>query len=234
MGANETASDAAPALAVMCDVSVAVIDTLEASMPVVPSFVTYALTSVPILFVVSTPEPAPAMPAPGLPPATAIDAATTVESIVAWSVALTVSAPCASTLVFERYARTSAACFVSSSLKPMRFCASEAPIATPTVEPPATLAATIVAVTCESSVAVTDTAPALSTSESAMNAFVDVRITFVASAPAPDSAMPVWPKLAASEAATAVAVIVASSVAASVTPPSVVCSACAFEIDAST
>ncbi len=92
-------SDAAPASALMVEVSRAVRDALVALIPVAPSPSMNALTRVATLLVVSTPEPLAAIPA--LPPtAIAAEPAPTPALIVALLIALRVNAPLAARLEF--------------------------------------------------------------------------------------------------------------------------------------
>src|SRR5260221_3621183 len=97
--AAPTASDAAPAFALITDASCALSVIASALIAAAPSIV--AQTSVAILLTALTPEPARPMPA--VPPApTAIEPANTTASTVATSLALSERLPPASTELFER------------------------------------------------------------------------------------------------------------------------------------
>src|SRR5258706_12462033 len=103
--AAPTASDAAPAFALITDASCALSVIASALIAAAPSIV--AQTSVAILLTALTPEPARPMPVVPAAP-TAIEPANTSASPVATSLALSESLPPASTELFERYAFTSA------------------------------------------------------------------------------------------------------------------------------
>ena len=103
-----TATDAAPASAVIPEASSARSDTVDAWMPPLPSPSMVALMSVAILFSVVTPEPD--RPKPFLPPRpTAAEAATTTASMDCLARAVTASAPEAVMLESSSRAWTSAA-----------------------------------------------------------------------------------------------------------------------------
>ncbi len=87
------AMEAAPAFAVMVDLSTASMSTAPTVMPV-PSPVMEASTLALIRFCVLT--PAPLMPPPTCPTPTATEPARTVDSTVWFDVAVTLSVPCAS------------------------------------------------------------------------------------------------------------------------------------------
>ena len=95
--ATVTATAAAPAVAVMSEVSLALRTTLPAWMPPAVALLTNAFTSVAILFSVKTPEPARAKPFEP-PTPTATEAARTIASMFWFAVAVAVSAPPAMTL----------------------------------------------------------------------------------------------------------------------------------------
>ena len=98
------ATAAAPAKALMSDVSLALSATPDAWMPAALSLPTDALTSVAILFSVKTPEPASAKPFEP-PTPTATDAAATMASMFWLAVAVADSTPPALTLELSMVAR---------------------------------------------------------------------------------------------------------------------------------
>ena len=106
IGAIATVSEAPTVIAVIEDVSSAVIATLFALIPLVPSPSMYAFTRVPILLVVAAPAPLTATPTPP-PVAAALPAAVTARTTSS-AVALIFRSPLAVMLEFETYARTSA------------------------------------------------------------------------------------------------------------------------------
>ena len=109
--------------------------------------------------------------------------------------------------------------------KPMKFRATETPIATPRpVAPAPTAAATAKTFASIDAVfmAVAFTGPELSTTLSSMCALTLVKIAFVAAAPAPLTPAPTLPTAMESDAATVQAWIVAPSVAEIVIPVDVV------------
>ena len=108
------ATAAAPAKALMSDVSLAPSTTPEARMPAAVSLLTDALTSVAILFSVKTPEPASAKPFEP-PTPTATEAATTMASMFWFAVAVADSTPPALTLELSMVAR------ISDGFPPTRF-----------------------------------------------------------------------------------------------------------------
>src|SRR5260221_2757868 len=124
--AAPTASDAAPAFALITDASCALSVIASALIAAAPSIV--AQTSVAILLTPLTPEPARPMPVVPAAP-TAIEPANTSASTVATSLALSERLPPASTELFERYALTSAGARSPSAVQPIRLCASAAPMA---------------------------------------------------------------------------------------------------------
>ena len=168
----------------------------------------------------SEPEP-PAAPLNFLDAAMAAEAATTVALMVSVATAVALNAPPITRLEFLTYARVcpEVGDAPNAGSQPMKLRANAAPIATPTPAvsrptPTDSDAPTIIAVMCESLDAVTDTPPVSvpRTRLSWIEALALVRMIFVASAPAPLNATPAsLLKPAANEAATAVAVIVASS-----------------------
>jgi len=110
--------------------------------------------------------------------------------IVAPDVAVSVSVPVASTLEFRMKARTSAGVRTSARLQPIRLRASDAPTEAPSAPPPTAMeieaATTVALIVAPVSVALRVVEPPLLTTlPPSMCALALVRMTLVASAPAP-------------------------------------------------
>ena len=166
--------------------------------------------------------PAPARPIATTPAEIATEPATTVAAIVWVASAVMVSAPSASMAVPVADAVICAGvAVVASSAQPIRLRARDAPIARPAPTKPAPRAAETaptVAVMVASSVAEIVTALLLDSEPPDAEATVAVRMTLATSAPAPLTPAPTSPPPTASDAAAAIAVIVAELSAVMVMP----------------
>ena len=166
--------------------------------------------------------PAPARPIATTPAEIATEPATTVAVIVWVASAVMVSAPSASMAVPVADAVICAGvAVVASSAQPIRLRARDAPIARPAPTKPAPRAAETaptVAVMVASSVAEIVTALLLDSEPPDAEATVAVRMTLATSAPAPLTPAPTSPPPTASDAAAAIAVIVAELSAVMVMP----------------
>ncbi|GAA0248890.1 hypothetical protein GCM10008965_16660 [Methylorubrum aminovorans] len=225
----DPARDAEPARASIAELSDARTVTLPASMPVAPSPSMTARVAIAIALMTVTPAADTPTPAEPPPPIEAAAAATWALMVCA-DVAPTVSAPPVLTLLPLRTASTTEVCSAAAVStrsrpspfevqSPIRFAATETPMATPTPAEPPPAAATDAAATraemVELAAAVTVTLPLWLIVLEVTAARVTGRIELKASAPPPATATPAVPPPPMLTAAAAVSVSIAAPLRAS-------------------